>query len=460
MDNEVITDGRVVDASVIARVSDHLRRRHSTLVDAFAVITVAEEGVSATLVDAGSGAAFAHRLAPGTSGPDLDVLISDHLVRAGRVDAPESDEWAAELRLLSYRGRHRLAESDGTFIMGEEHVRLFRVTRRDVAQSTLARAEHVPDAVAQSAESTGRRVSALVFDSSHNAWPGLPEILAPVTDVPIVVLDDVALTIPAATTEQPSVAAPEQVPEPTIVREPVGETTDIVGVDWTQPPQVTQTSTVEHVPSGQPAIHPAQPPTQQGRSVDNEFDVTDRIEPIALAYSARLATRDEAAHPDRLVYPAEPGVDLRREVENGCTADELVAAPSDSQPLGAEAGGAGKFMPRSRRRIAVGVGAVGVIGVAVALTALGLSDGAAAPSASVPVTTTQAPTTTQLYADLADLNEARAPAATYVPPPPPPPPSQTEQSDTTPRPRGGGRPKPKPRAVIPLPGGLPPIVVP
>ena len=345
--------------------------------------------------------------------------------------------------------------------MGEEHVRLFRVTRRDVAQSTLARAEHVPDAVAQSAESTGRRVSAMVFDSSHNSWPGLPEILAPVTDVPIVVLDDVALMIPAAITEQRSVAAPAQVRDPAIVREPAGETTDIVEVGYAQPPQVAQPSAIEHVPSGQPAPHPAQPSTQQGRSVDNEFDVTDRIVPIALAYSARPGTPDDTAYPAQLAQPAVPGVDIRREVETGSTADEPVAAPSDPQPPGTETGGARKLMPRSWRRIAVGVGAVGVVGVAVALTALGLSDGAAAPSASDSVTpTTQAPTTTQLYADLADLNEARAPAATYVPPPPPPPPSQTEQSDRTSQPRGGGRPKPKPRAVIPLPGGLPPIVVP
>ena len=135
--NGVIEDGRVIDASVISRVSDHLRRRHSTLVDSFAVVSVAEDGVDVTLVDVESGAAVVRRRAAGTSGAELDALISDHLVRAGRVDAPDSDEWTAELHLLSHKGRYRLAESDGTFIMGEKHVRLFRVTRRDVAQSTL-----------------------------------------------------------------------------------------------------------------------------------------------------------------------------------------------------------------------------------------------------------------------------------------------------------------------------------
>ena len=143
-------------------------------------------------------------------------------MRAGRVDGPDSDEWTAELRLLSHRGRYRLAESDGTFIMGEKHVRLFRVTRRDVAQSTLARAENVPDAVAQCAESTGRQVSAMVFDSTHTVWPGLPELLAPVADVPIVVLDDVTLAMP----DVAAVQGPAAVRGP----EPVAETTDHVEV--------------------------------------------------------------------------------------------------------------------------------------------------------------------------------------------------------------------------------------
>ena len=456
--NGVIEDGRVIDASVISRVSDHLRRRHSTLVDSFAVVSVAEDGVDVTLVDVESGAAVVRRRAAGTSGAELDALISDHLVRAGRVDAPDSDEWTAELHLLSHKGRYRLAESDGTFIMGEKHVRLFRVTRRDVAQSTLARAENVPDAVAQCAESTGRQVSAMVFDSTHTVWPGLPELLAPVADVPIVVLDDVTLAMPdvAAVQGPAAVRGPEPVAETTdhveVHREPVAH----VGADpvaereGTTVAGIRGDSVVEAGHAQLPLDPPLAPPL---RSVDNEFDVTDRIEPVRLAYS----------DPSTPAYLHSVGVG--RNTENYFPADDFVPIspgiePRDHETAAVDGAQDDKPPPRGRKQILIGAGAVGVVGVALAATALGLSGGSASPSASNPVTTTHSSTTTQLYADLADLNEARAPAAAYVPPPPPPPRTEESQRAEQPRPRSNPRPKPKPRAVIPLPGGLPPIVVP
>ena len=471
--NGVINDGRVVDASVISRVSDHLRRRHSTLVDTFAVVSVTEDGVEVTLVDVESGTAFASRRASGTSGADLDALISDHLVRAGRVDAPDSDEWTAELRLLSHRGRYRLAESDGTFIMGEKYVRLFRVTRRDVAQSTLACAEHVPDAVAQCADSTGRTVRAMVFDSTHSVWPGLPELLAPVTDVPIVVLDDVTLAMPDAAADLGPAAArePERVAETTdhveVHREPVAD----VGADPVAEPEGAPAAEVRGdsaVEAGHAQLPLDPPPAPPQRSVDNEFDVTDRIEPVRLAYSdqsapAYLPTAGVQRNVDDF-YPADgfvpisPGIEPRgydAAVVGGAVVD---GAPVDGAPV--DQGVADAPTGRGRKKILIGVGALGVVGVALAATALGLSGGSASPSASSPVTATHSSTTTQLYADLADLNEARAPAATYVPPPPPPPRTEESQRAEQPRPRSNARPKPKPRAVIPLPGGLPPIVVP
>lgn len=436
MDDDVIADdviarGRVLDASVIGRVSEHLRRRHSTLVDSLALITVADDGVRVWLVDVESGAIFAHTLVAGTSGAELDALISDHLVRAGRVDPPESADWTAELRLLSQRGRHRLAESDGAFIMGENHVRLFRVTRRDVAQSTLACAERVPDAVASSAQASRREVSAMVFDASHTVWPGLPELLAPVVDVPIAVFDDVVVSLPVGDGESgPAVGA--QTDQSSREHYPAGnraETTDLV--------EVESEPYVESVPDARAV-----------RSVDNEFDVTDRIEPISLAYSD-LPDRDLA-----MGYQTYPG------------ADEPGVASHSEQPVRQERSVIAENESRGRRKkVVLGAGAAaGVVGVAVAATALALSGGSATPSTSNTVAAPQtSATSTQLYADLGDLNEARAPAATYVPPPPPPPPTtQTEQSQRAEQhaPRRTSRPKPRPRAVIPLPGGLPPIIVP
>ncbi|UEA57322.1 hypothetical protein LK459_11765 [Gordonia otitidis] len=429
--DDVIARGRVLDASVIGRVSEHLRRRHSTLVDSLALITVADDGVRVWLVDVESGAIFAHTLVAGTSGAELDALISDHLVRAGRVDPPESADWTAELRLLSQRGRHRLAESDGAFIMGENHVRLFRVTRRDVAQSTLACAERVPDAVASSAQASRREVSAMVFDASHTVWPGLPELLAPVVDVPIAVFDDVVVSLPVGDGESgPAVGA--QTDQSSREHYPAGnraETTDLV--------EVESEPYVESVPDARAV-----------RSVDNEFDVTDRIEPISLAYSD-LPDRDLA-----MGYQTYPG------------ADEPGVASHSEQPVRQERSVIAENESRGRRKkVVLGAGAAaGVVGVAVAATALALSGGSATPSTSNTVAAPQtSATSTQLYADLGDLNEARAPAATYVPPPPPPPPTtQTEQSQRAEQhaPRRTSRPKPRPRAVIPLPGGLPPIIVP
>ena len=435
MDDDVIADdviarGRVLDASVIGRVSEHLRRRHSTLVDSLALITVADDGVRVWLADVESGVVFANTLVAGTSGAELDALISDHLVRAGRVDAPESADWAAELRLLSQRGRHRLAESDGAFIMGENHVRLFRVTRRDVAQSTLACAERVPDAVASSAQAARREVSAMVFDASHTVWPGLPELLAPVVDVPIAVFDDVVVSLPVGDgASGPSVR--DQADQSSLGHYPGGdrvETTDLL--------EVERKPYVESPPAARAV-----------RSVDNEFDVTDRIEPISLAYSD-LPDRDLA-----IGYQTYP-------------ADDTGVASNSEQPVQQEHSVVvDNELHDRRKKIVLGAAAAAaVVGVAVAATALALSGGSATPSTSNTVAARQAPaTSTQLYADLGDLNEARAPAATYVPPPPPPPPTtQTEQSQRAEQqaPRRTSRPKPRPRAVIPLPGGLPPIVVP
>lgn len=56
----------------------------------------------------------------------LDHVIAEHLVRVGRVAAPTSRDWHEEVLDLVTRGRERLRDSDGTFLMGRDHGRLFR----------------------------------------------------------------------------------------------------------------------------------------------------------------------------------------------------------------------------------------------------------------------------------------------------------------------------------------------
>ncbi|GAB17079.1 hypothetical protein GOEFS_018_01110 [Gordonia effusa NBRC 100432] len=64
---------------------------------------------------------------------DDDVDLMNYLVAVGRVAQPDSDAWRSELLGLTVVARRNLAHSEGTFVMGEQFVRLFRVTRNDIA---------------------------------------------------------------------------------------------------------------------------------------------------------------------------------------------------------------------------------------------------------------------------------------------------------------------------------------
>ncbi|MGV9827182.1 hypothetical protein [Gordonia sp. NPDC003429] len=391
---------RVLDASVVERARNLLRRRGTDLHTSFALVVVTDAGVDVAVVDAADGVVIDERRVPGTAAAELDELVAEHLVQVGRVQTPENDEWWSELRSLAERGRARLVESDGTFIMGQQHVRLFRVTRRDLADATRDVAEGLPSFAEQMAHDHGRDLDALVLAESHPCWPGLPAVLAPVTAVPIVVLDGV-IPIDVSPEPEPVPVAADDVP-------PVEVAPDESLLD--------ESLDCDVAPAGPPSADLEIAPD---RPDENALEVTDRIEPVAvptLAYSAVPAT------------PAGP---------------QQVSSPRGS---------------RIRTKVLVGVIGAGVLAAGATATAVAVTGHSASPT--VMASPSQKPSTTTLYADLADLAEAGRPAATYVPPPPPPPPPPAATSDRRPAPPAPApRPRPRPRVVIPIPG-LPPIVVP
>ncbi|UPW12121.1 hypothetical protein M0655_11965 [Gordonia amicalis] len=114
----------------------------------------------------------------------LDRAIADHLIRIGRVESPTSPEWHDELFDLIARGRERLQDSDGTFLMGRRHIRLFRLARRDVEEAggaLIARGEELARAAV-----AGAQAPAVVITDGLSVWPGLRDGIAKAVQVPVV----------------------------------------------------------------------------------------------------------------------------------------------------------------------------------------------------------------------------------------------------------------------------------
>ncbi|KAF0967562.1 MULTISPECIES: hypothetical protein [Gordonia] len=114
----------------------------------------------------------------------LDRAIADHLIKIGRVESPTSPEWHDELFDLIARGRERLQDSDGTFLMGRRHIRLFRLARRDVEEAggaLIARGEELARAAV-----AGAQAPAVVITDGLSVWPGLRDGIAKAVQVPVV----------------------------------------------------------------------------------------------------------------------------------------------------------------------------------------------------------------------------------------------------------------------------------
>ncbi|WLP89128.1 hypothetical protein [Gordonia sp. NB41Y] len=126
---------------------------------------------------------------PATSANALDRAIADHLVADGRVERPVGEEWQAELLGVVGRARAALAGSDGTFLMGDNHVRLVRVSRRDVDVATAPLADHVSDRIEQTLDTLGVTDAVIVLAPTHIRWPGAVGRLSATTHRRMLVMD-------------------------------------------------------------------------------------------------------------------------------------------------------------------------------------------------------------------------------------------------------------------------------
>lgn len=408
----------------------------------------------------------------------LDHVIAEHLIRVGRVAAPTSRDWHEEVLDLVTRGRERLRDSDGTFLMGRDHIRLFRMARRDVAEAgapLTARAEELARAAV-----AGAAAPAVVITGRVSAWPGLRDAVARAVPVPVVDAEPAGSAIrPVATgghAAEPDEGAGDGVPvwpAPTITSERE-HTTD------SHTPNPSPGETVRPDKGDDP---PHDPPI---------FEAVKRAPPpMATAFGA-LATYGAVGQPIREDPPnggpaygggaSHDGTDtasgsssatrslsvaapfIGRDVD---TAPASGSPPDDSAPTGPlqlvdvpttgpQTVGAGRR--RGGKRVLAGIAllcAVAVVGVA---TALAVAHDEPAPTVAAPLPQRTIVTPEPEFADPAILAEARQPARRYTTPPPPE--TTTPSSESAPRPRPRSRTPRAPGGVtIPIPG-LPPIVLP
>ncbi|MBD1322480.1 hypothetical protein [Gordonia hankookensis] len=141
----------------------------------FLLVDVADDGLLISAVDPAAGTTLDQRVLWSVHPIALDQALAEHLVRAGRVPTPRTDDWWNELRELAGRGRERLSTSDGTFVMGHRDVRFFRVSRRDLDEATASLATEVSSMVREMGQEFG--ATSVVIGRGGDDWPGLDAVL-------------------------------------------------------------------------------------------------------------------------------------------------------------------------------------------------------------------------------------------------------------------------------------------
>lgn len=420
----------------------------------------------------------------------LDEVIADHLVRVGRVEAPTSREWHEEVLDLVTRGRERLRESDGTFLMGRDHIRLFRMARRDVAEAgapLTARAEDLARAAV-----SGASAPAVVITDRVSAWPGLRDAIARAVPVPVVDID------PSGSITRPPVhgghAAEPEVPHPIAVSGGVIEDAVPTHSDDGFPApaelvemapndddhthdtpifeSVTQSPPVVATAFGALAPYVAAPdvPRAQPLRDDQQFeelspvghDLRTPTNPVAEPPpSAESAPRWTSAHTSTPPVRSGDG-DVNVDPMAGYSADtgSAIGAPphSDVSVAGPHSAGASRRR-RGGKRVLAAVALLCAVAVVAVATALAVGHDEASPTVAAPLPQRTTATPEPEFADPAIYAEARQPARRYTTPPPPETTTPSAE-EPAPRPRPRSRtPRPPGGVTIPLPG-LPPIVLP
>lgn len=430
MTDDAHSGGRAIDAATLSRVHALLERHGVDLRDpdgapgaGFVVLNLNDYGLAMAVIDGVDGTIIDTVTVHDVGAEAIDAAVATRLVEVGRVQAPTNAEWGAELRRLIASGRHRLGASDGVFIMGEDYVRLFRLTRNDVRgaigdQIDFARSKW--DGLV-----AGRSVRAAVLGASPQAWPGIGEIAS-------------AIVHPALL----RVSVADEQPEPVQSVQPPAVTPRHMEVPLQSPEQ--DSSAPEH-----PAAPlSADPPT-------------DRI-PVYRDRPARTVTPEAVV--ENVDWMDLPSWSLVGEHSwDGASAQQVddTSEPSPQRPA----------PQHIRRKVMIGSLACALLVGMGAVSVFALSDGGARSSAAVDnsagtLTGVTPPPSTELpepsYAAPEEVAAAAQSAVPYTTPPPPPPTSSRSESSAE-RPRNPPRPRPqRPRRnTIPNPiPGLPPIVLP
>lgn len=157
----------------------------------FLFLDLRDDGLRIVTIDPIDGIALDDHLVTTIRPSVLDHQLSDHLVRTGRVDQPTTDAWAKELLDLAGRGRARLATLDGTFIMGRDHVKFFRVARRDLDVATASTAAIAVQYALEASAAAPETVSSIILGPRHQIWPGFASVLTQTAGLPVIAIEPV-----------------------------------------------------------------------------------------------------------------------------------------------------------------------------------------------------------------------------------------------------------------------------
>jgi hypothetical protein len=205
-----------LDPSLLRTVRELLQSSTGQVGPAFALIDLDDGGLRGAAVDADTGQCLMQLDDHDLQGHAFDRTIADHLVRTGKAPMPENSEWARELLDLMAKARLTLSRSDGTFVMGHQHVGMLRVTRSDLDEALAPAAARAVSLARSIAVGSPAPVTAVVLMPDHVIWPGLHFALgSALHDLPVVALqEDAPLAVPGRH------ARPEPVVEPAVAAAP------------------------------------------------------------------------------------------------------------------------------------------------------------------------------------------------------------------------------------------------
>ncbi|MYR08173.1 hypothetical protein GTV32_18545 [Gordonia sp. SID5947] len=151
----------------------------------FLLVDIADDGLLISAIDPAAVTVIGRRVLRTVDPLALDQALAEHLVRAGRVPTPETDDWWNELLELAGVGRERLSTSDGTFVRGHRDVRFFRVNRRDLDDATAPFSGEVSGVLRDMAKEFG--ASSVALGKNYEVWPGLGAVLRRSLSLPVIV---------------------------------------------------------------------------------------------------------------------------------------------------------------------------------------------------------------------------------------------------------------------------------